>query len=51
MSDELNRRIRSLYNAVGGWVGGPTADQQAQMQYFTELVGEIRERLAAVGGV
>ena len=50
MSDELTRRLRSLYNEVDGWVGGPTADQQAQMQYFTRLTGEIRERLAAIAG-
>jgi hypothetical protein len=50
MSDELTRRIRSLYNAVDGWVGGPTADQQAQMQYFTRMTDEIRTRLAAIGG-
>jgi len=48
MSDELAGRVRSLYNGVSGWVGGPTADQQAQMQYFTGLVEEIRERLAAI---
>ena len=28
MSSELQRRIRSLYGGVSGWVGGPTADQQ-----------------------
>jgi len=50
MSDELTRRIRSLYGEVDGWVGGPTADQQAQMQYFTRMTGEIRQRLAAIGG-
>jgi hypothetical protein len=50
MSSELAGRIRSLYSDVDGWVGGPTADQQAQMQYFTGLVEEIRERLAAIGG-
>jgi hypothetical protein len=50
LSNELNSRIRSLYSAVSGWVGGPTADQQAQMQYFTRLVGEIRARLTAIGG-
>lgn len=50
MSDEMVGRVRSLYNGVSGWVGGPTADQQAQMQYFTGLVAEIRGRLAAVGG-
>jgi hypothetical protein len=50
MTGELAIRIRSLYSDVDGWVGGPTADQQAQMRYFTELVGQIRDRLAAIAG-
>ncbi len=50
MSSELQRRIRSLYGGVSGWVGGPTADQQSQMQFFGELVEEIRTRFGALSG-
>jgi hypothetical protein len=50
LADELRRRIQSLYGGVSGWVGGPTADQQAQMRFFTELVEQIQGRLEAVGG-
>jgi len=51
MSSELRRRIRSLYGGVSGWVGSPTADQQSQMQFFGELVEEIRTYFGALSGV
>ena len=46
---ELQRRMSTLYRGVGGWVGGPTADQQAQMRYFGELLDDIEARLGALG--
>jgi hypothetical protein len=42
---------RRALGGVSDWVGGPTADQQARMQFFDGLVDEIRERLAAIAGI
>ena len=51
LADELRRRIRSLYGAIGSWTGGPTADQVAQMTFFAGLLEELKPRVAALTGV
>ena len=50
LTGELRRRIQTLYGGVSGWTGGPTADQQAQMKFFAELIEQIRPRLSALEG-
>ena len=38
---ELQRRIGTLYGAVSAWTGRPTADQEAQAQYFADMLKKL----------
>ncbi|MDH4067141.1 MAG: glycoside hydrolase, partial [Acidobacteriota bacterium] len=38
---ELMSRLTGLYNAVGRWVGRPTADQQSEFRFYQEMVTKI----------
>ncbi len=51
LTDELRRRVRSLYGSISGWTGGPTADQVAQMSFFAGLIEELKPRVAALTGI
>jgi hypothetical protein len=50
LAGELRRRIQSLYFSVGGWTGGPTADQVAQMSFFAGLIEELTPRVEVLTG-
>jgi photosystem II stability/assembly factor-like uncharacterized protein len=38
---ELQSRLSTLYGAVGGWTGAPTADQRSQLRYYKRMAAEI----------
>jgi hypothetical protein len=40
-ASELQSRLSTLYGAVGGWTGAPTADQRSQLRYYKRMVAEI----------
>lgn len=48
MYSELLNRIRGLYGSVGDWMGKMTADQAAQMNYYTEMLGKLAPRKKAM---
>jgi hypothetical protein len=41
-TQELSSRIARLRGSAGGWVGPLSADQAAQMAFFTELLETLR---------
>ncbi len=47
---ELQRRVQTLYNAVGGTVGPLTADQQSQLDYYPEAMQELESQLVTIEG-
>lgn len=40
-AQELSARVSTLYGEVGRWTGLPTADQRAQLRYYTRMVSEL----------
>jgi photosystem II stability/assembly factor-like uncharacterized protein len=44
---ELQHRLGTLYGALNGYTGRPTADQRAQQDYFSALVKELESRASA----
>jgi hypothetical protein len=44
LARELQSRVVSLYRAIGGSTGKPTADQQAQAQFFKTELESLRKR-------
>lgn len=40
-ASELQSRLSTLYGAVGGWTGAPTADQRSQLRYYRRMAAEI----------
>ena len=40
-TSELQSRLSTLYGAVGGWTGAPTADQRSQLRYYKRMAAEI----------
>ncbi len=44
MYGELLSRTRTLYREVSNWMGKPTADQQAQMDYFQHMLTKLAPR-------
>jgi hypothetical protein len=47
---ELQSRIGDLYGKVMASTGRPTADQQAQMEYFPGLIRTLEGQVRAAGG-
>jgi photosystem II stability/assembly factor-like uncharacterized protein len=48
MYSELLNRSRGLYRAASGWMGKLTADQNAQMEYYREMVKTLAPRRDAM---
>jgi photosystem II stability/assembly factor-like uncharacterized protein len=42
MLRELNSRIASLYYQVSSWTGRMTRDQQSQLEYFKEMLSQLK---------
>ncbi len=45
---ELRRRLRMLYSDVDSWIGQPTGEQRAQMEYLTKATAELEPRVTAL---
>jgi hypothetical protein len=43
---ELQARLSTLYGAVERWTGRPTADQQSELKYYTQMAATLGQKAA-----
>lgn len=47
---ELSSRLNRLYDSLQSWIAPPSADQDGQRRFLTEMLGELREEWEASAG-